>query len=336
MFYNIWCISFIKPFAYPSNSWVYLLSSWVELKTLFRGKPNLRYSKSLMRDFQIIKTYSFSCYFIIRTMSPRRSARRNATPPPPPQYDPNIVQSAIAAAVTAALSQANFSGTARTGNNQLTNATPFLRLDTATLQATVIATVAAIIAYNNSVNSSREGNDIKNPNQRNNRSHLPVATYKNTARCEHKNMKRKPWSKRGGKSTQRNAKKQSTNHTPTPKRSYNGNQPKCNRCNFHHHGPCRERYYAMRNRMGHTVRYYKGPIQPPALTMNVGVDDTCYECGATGHSRRDYPRANNRNADGRGRVFAKGQEEAVADPTVVTGTFPLDNSYACILVIIGA
>ena len=283
-----------------------------------------------MRDFRIIKTYSFSCYFLIRTMSPRRSARRNATPPPPPQYDPNIVQSAIAAAVTAALSQANFSGAARAGNNQLTNATPFLQLDTATLQATVIATVAAIIAYNNSVNSSREGNDIKNPNQRNNRSHLPVATYKNTARCEHKNMKRKPWSKRGGKSTQRNAKKQSTNHTPTPKRSYNGNQPKCNRCNFHHHGSCREMYCVRCNRKGHTVRYCRELAQPTALATNVGVDRACYECGVTGHFRRDCLESNIMNAGGGGRVFAMGQEEAIADPTVILGTFLLDNLFAYI------
>ena len=124
--------------------------------------------------------------------------------------------------------------------------------------------------------------------------------------------------------------------TLTPLRSYNGNQPKCNRCNFHHHGPCHEMYCARCNSKGHTVRYCRGPIQPPALTTNVGVGHTCYECGETGHFRRDCPKANNRNAGRRGRVFAMGQEEAVADPIVVTGMFPLDNSYTCIFVISGA
>ena len=41
-------------------------------------------------------------------------------------------------------------------------------------------------------------------------------------------------------------------------------------------------------------------------------------------------------AGGVGRVMALGHEEAVADPTIVTGTFLLDNSYAFILFDSGA
>ena len=72
--------------------------------------------------------------------------------------------------------------------------------------------------------------------------------------------RRKPWDKRKGETMQENPKRQQlvTAHsvtistTPTPTRSYNGNQPKCNRCNFHHHGPCREMHCIRCNSKGHT------------------------------------------------------------------------------------
>ena len=41
------------------------------------------------------------------------------------------------------------------------------------------------------------------------------------------------------------------------------------------------------------------------------------------------------NAGGGGRVFAMGQEEAIADPTVILGTFLLDNLFAYIPLIVG-
>lgn len=59
------------------------------------------------------------------------------------------------------------------------------------------------------------------------------------------------------------------------------------------------------------------------------MGQACYGCGEVGHYKRDCPKA--RNVGGAGRVQALGHREAVADPTVVTGTFLLDNSYECIL-----
>ena len=42
------------------------------------------------------------------------------------------------------------------------------------------------------------------------------------------------------------------------------------------------------------------------------------------------------NDGGVGRILAIGHEEAMSDPTVVTGTFLHNNSYACILFDTGA
>ena len=48
-----------------------------------------------------------------------------------------------------------------------------------------------------------------------------------------------------------------------------------------------------------------------------------------GHFKIDFPKA--KNVGGAGRLLSIGLQEAVVDPTVVTGTFLLNNSYACIL-----
>ncbi|KAL7593406.1 hypothetical protein Lser_V15G33883 [Lactuca serriola] len=53
-----------------------------------------------------------------------------------------------------------------------------------------------------------------------------------------------------------------------------------------------------------------------------------------GHYKKDCPKA--RNVGGVGIVLTMGHEEAVNDPTMVTGTVLLNNSYACILFDSGA
>ncbi|XP_023767885.1 uncharacterized protein LOC111916435 [Lactuca sativa] len=88
------------------------------------------------------------------------------------------------------------------------------------------------------------------------------------------------------------------------------------------------------NKKGHTVHFCKEPAQQTAPTANTGVSRSCYECGETGHIKRDCSKT--RNARGVGRVVTMGHEQAVADPTMVTGTFLLNDSYACILFNSGA
>nr|GEX15197.1 putative reverse transcriptase domain-containing protein [Tanacetum cinerariifolium] len=71
----------------------------------------------------------------------------------------------------------------------------------------------------------------------------------------------------------------------------------------------------------------------------------CFECGASGHFKRDYPKLKNKNGGNRnaqGWVYAVGNAEKNRnapmnpDSNVVTGTFLLNNRYASILFDTGA
>ncbi|GKD87168.1 putative reverse transcriptase domain-containing protein, partial [Tanacetum coccineum] len=71
----------------------------------------------------------------------------------------------------------------------------------------------------------------------------------------------------------------------------------------------------------------------------------CFECGAPGHFKRDYPKLKNKNGgngNAQGWVYAVGNAEKNGNATgnpdfnVVTGTFLLNNRYASILFDTGA
>lgn len=161
------------------------------------------------------------------------------------------------------------------------------------------------------------------------------------------NKKKKAWNKRKGKSSQEPSKKKklvavhaatipaAVPANPTLAKPYVGNLPKCNRCNFHHNGNCQEMQCHNCNRKGHIARLCKSPPQlinqAPAAA---GVGQACYGCGDVRHFKRDCTKAG--NAGRVERILAMGHEEAVADPAVVTGTFLLNNTYACILFDSGA
>ncbi|KAJ0848811.1 putative transcription factor interactor and regulator CCHC(Zn) family [Helianthus annuus] len=125
--------------------------------------------------------------------------------------------------------------------------------------------------------------------------------------------------------------------------SYAGRKPRCNRCGYHHWGPC-GRTCNKCGKSGHEARDCRASQpkhqqqqnqqnqgqqgQPPQ--QNQGFRKGCYQCGDEGHFKRDCPqlnqnannnnRQNNDNAgnnsngnEARGRAFVLGQGDAMND-----------------------
>ncbi|KAJ0570677.1 putative nucleotidyltransferase, Ribonuclease H [Helianthus annuus] len=151
--------------------------------------------------------------------------------------------------------------------------------------------------------------------------------------------------------------------------SYAGRKPRCNKCGYHHFGPC-GRMCNRCGKAGHEARDCRAPQpkhqqqqnqqnqrqqgQPPQ--QNQGFRKGCYQCGDEGHFKRDCPQLNqnandnnhpnNNNAGNnngnnggngaRGRVFQLGAGDARNDGNVVTGTFPVNNRIASVLFDSGA
>ncbi|GJT12988.1 putative reverse transcriptase domain-containing protein [Tanacetum coccineum] len=75
-----------------------------------------------------------------------------------------------------------------------------------------------------------------------------------------------------------------------------------------------------------------------AYTADTGA---CYECGNTGHIKKNCPKLKNRgngngNGIAQGRAYALGGRDASPDSNVIPGTFLLNNHYATILFDTGA
>ncbi|XP_052621837.1 uncharacterized protein LOC128127396 [Lactuca sativa] len=107
-------------------------------------------------------------------------------------------------------------------------------------------------------------------------------------------------------------------------RQYAGNLPKCNKCNFHHAGSCREMHCSNCNKKGHTARFCWVPAQQATPDANVGASRACYGCGETENYKRDYLKARNANAGGVGRVLVLGNRETMEDPMVVIDTYIIE------------
>ncbi|GKA33324.1 putative reverse transcriptase domain-containing protein [Tanacetum coccineum] len=133
------------------------------------------------------------------------------------------------------------------------------------------------------------------------------------------------------------------------KKTYEGNAPKCTKCQRHHPGPCTLKCHKC-NKIGHFARDYRSTGNTNATNNRSGngpnpKGNGCFECGNPGHFKRDCPKLKNKNGgngNAQGWVYAVGNAErngnAVGNPdsNIVTGTFLLNNRYASILFDTGA
>nr|GFB87273.1 reverse transcriptase domain-containing protein [Tanacetum cinerariifolium] len=102
---------------------------------------------------------------------------------------------------------------------------------------------------------------------------------------------------------------------PSEKKGYAGTASFCNKCKFHHFGPCIVQCKNSK-RAGHQTRDSQVPTQfTPATTQRISV--TCFECGVKGHFKSEYPKLKNQSGGNRnecerahGREFVSGGGKA--------------------------
>ncbi|GKA95671.1 putative reverse transcriptase domain-containing protein, partial [Tanacetum coccineum] len=126
---------------------------------------------------------------------------------------------------------------------------------------------------------------------------------------------------------------------PGEKKAYTRNLPLCTKCNYHHTGRCAPKY-------GNYKRYVHTTNDCRVNTNNNNNNknqkaEACYECGNTGHIKKNCPKLKNRrngneNGVAQGRAYALGGRDVSLDFNVITGMFLLNNSYAIILFNTGA
>ncbi|GJY98607.1 putative reverse transcriptase domain-containing protein [Tanacetum coccineum] len=133
------------------------------------------------------------------------------------------------------------------------------------------------------------------------------------------------------------------------RRVYNGPLPLCNKCKFHHKGPCTVRCGKCK-KVGHLSQDCKAADSTTSNQRGQVVNQrvlTCFECGRQGHYRSDYPKLKDQNrgnktrntngvGEARGKAYVLGGGDANPDSNIITGTFLLNNHYASVLFDSGA
>ncbi|GKC42537.1 putative reverse transcriptase domain-containing protein [Tanacetum coccineum] len=137
------------------------------------------------------------------------------------------------------------------------------------------------------------------------------------------------------------------------KRGYARLHPICNKCRYHHVGPCTMKCNNCK-RVRHQTRDCRSAAAIPntqraPLGNQQGV--ICYKCGRPGHVKREFPKLRNQNHENRvgnktgnktggneatTKAYAIGGGGTNLDSNVVTGTFLLINCYASMLFDSGA
>ncbi|GJZ14971.1 putative reverse transcriptase domain-containing protein [Tanacetum coccineum] len=132
------------------------------------------------------------------------------------------------------------------------------------------------------------------------------------------------------------------------RRRYTGPHPLCNKCKYHHVGPCTVKCNNCK-KVGHLTRDCTATITPNTQRAPVGNQQgvVCYECGRPRHFRKDCPKLRNQkplgktrqdiewkqtgNPDGGNKdtvkAYAIGRGRTNPDSNVVT-ELTLDTSYA--------
>nr|GEU62351.1 putative reverse transcriptase domain-containing protein [Tanacetum cinerariifolium] len=119
---------------------------------------------------------------------------------------------------------------------------------------------------------------------------------------------------------------------PGEKKVYTGDLPLCTKCNYHHTGQCAPK-------CGKCKRYGHTTTDCQVNTNNNNGNKkarACYECGNTGHIKKNCPKLKKRgngsgNGVAQGRAYALGGRDASSDSNVITCMFLLNNRYAKIL-----
>ncbi|GJX89300.1 putative reverse transcriptase domain-containing protein [Tanacetum coccineum] len=125
---------------------------------------------------------------------------------------------------------------------------------------------------------------------------------------------------------------------PGEKKAYTGNLPLCTKCNYHHTGQCAPKCRNCK-RYGHTTNDCQ--VNTNNNNNNNQKAGACYECGNTGHIKKNCPKLKNHgngngNGIAQGRAYALGGRDASPDSNVITSTFLFNNRYATILFDTGA
>ncbi|GJR74906.1 putative reverse transcriptase domain-containing protein [Tanacetum coccineum] len=179
-------------------------------------------------------------------------------------------------------------------------------------------------------------------------------TYAYAKRQAEKKRKYDDLSKNNQNQQQQN-KRQNTGHAyaagNSDRKPYAESQPLCSKCDYNHEGPCPPRCNNCK-KVGHLVKDCRSR---PANANNNNRNNNnrnnnnnnqkgngCYECGAQGHFKRNYPKLKNINRGNQaGNDRAPAKEYVVGNAganldNVIAGTFLLNNRYAYILFDTGA